>query len=132
MLQVKGASARVHWLYLPDSYDEWVPATATAGVADPPHRPPRGPWHVYARWLTDSEKYNEWMNPADYETPEAAEEAKRKRETGDAGEDSRRKVGTQANKRLAAAATIGCIAVYRACWLVGVAAGLLIALCTGQ
>jgi hypothetical protein len=87
---------------------------------------------VYARWLTDSEKYNEWMNPADYETPEAAEEAKRKRETGDAGEDSRRKVGTQANKRLAAAATIGCIAVYRACWLVGVAAGLLIALCTGQ
>ncbi|KAL4857267.1 SWI/SNF complex subunit [Chlorella vulgaris] len=89
-LEVKGASARVHWLYLPDSYDEWVPATATAGVADPPHRPPRGPWHVYARWLTDSEKYNEWMNPADYETPEAAEEAKRKRETGDAGEDRRK------------------------------------------
>lgn len=22
------------------------------------------------RWIIDSEKYNEWMNPADYTTPE--------------------------------------------------------------
>lgn len=28
---------------------------------------------VYVRWLTDSEKYNEWMNPVDYETEEAVE-----------------------------------------------------------
>ena len=58
-LQVKGPQAKVHWWYLPDSYDEWVPAAATPGTAEAPRRPPRGPWHVYARWLTDSEKYNE-------------------------------------------------------------------------
>lgn len=27
---------------------------------------------MYARWLTDSEKYNEWMNPIDYETEAGA------------------------------------------------------------
>lgn len=58
-LQVQGSQAKVHWWYLPDSYDEWVPAAATPGTAEAPRRPPRGPWHVYARWLTDSEKYNE-------------------------------------------------------------------------
>jgi len=30
------------------------------------------------RWLTDSEKYNEWMNPIDYETEEAVEAHERK------------------------------------------------------
>ncbi len=62
-------------------------------MAEPPARPPRGPWHVYARWLTDSERYNEWMNPADYETPHAAEEAKRKRDAGEEGEEAGPKVG---------------------------------------
>lgn len=55
-LEVKGAQAKVHWLYLPDSYNEWVPADA----APPPDAAPparrRGPFHVYLRWLTDSEK----------------------------------------------------------------------------
>lgn len=27
---------------------------------------------MYVRWLTDSEKYNEWMNPGDYETEAGA------------------------------------------------------------
>ncbi len=40
-----------------------------------------GVWHVYVRWLTDSLKYNEWMNPGDYET-EAGTAA---REAADAG-----------------------------------------------
>ncbi len=26
------------------------------------------------RWVTDSEKFNEWMNPIDYETEESVEE----------------------------------------------------------
>ena len=26
-----------------------------------------GPWMVYIRWVKDSVKYNEWMNPIDYE-----------------------------------------------------------------
>jgi hypothetical protein len=35
----------------------------------------RAPFQVYLRWVTDSEKFNEWMNPLDYETEEAIEEA---------------------------------------------------------
>jgi hypothetical protein len=95
-LQVKGGDARVHWLYLPDSYDEWIPAAAApAPGAEPQRKPPRGPWRVYVRWLTDSERYNEWMNPADYETAESAEaEGKRKREGEE--EEPARKVGAGA------------------------------------
>ncbi|PSC72177.1 swi snf complex [Micractinium conductrix] len=82
-LEVKGAQARLHWLYLPDSYDEWVPAAAAPMPAEPPRRP-RGPWHLTVRWLLDSEKFNEWMNEADYVAEAAAaEEAKRKREGDD-------------------------------------------------
>lgn len=29
------------------------------------------------RWVYDSEKYNEWMNPVDYETEEAVAEQDR-------------------------------------------------------
>jgi hypothetical protein len=47
---------------------------------------------VYVRWLTDSDKYNEWMNEGDYETEEAVAEAeaagaKRKAEGGAAAEE---------------------------------------------
>ncbi|KAK2079995.1 hypothetical protein QBZ16_002390 [Prototheca wickerhamii] len=80
-----GGVVRVHWWYLPGSYDEWLPAAAAPEELQP-DRPRRGPWRVYARWLLDSEKYNEWMEPADYETEEAAaaaeEGAKRGREEG--------------------------------------------------
>ena len=31
-----------------------------------------GAWKLYARWLVDSDKYNEWMNEVDYETEDAA------------------------------------------------------------
>lgn len=40
-----------------------------------------GVWYVYVRWLTDSEKYNEWMNPIDYET-EAGAAARESAEAG--------------------------------------------------
>ncbi len=36
-----------------------------------------GPWKVTVRWVYDSEKYNEWMNPVDYETEEAVAEQDR-------------------------------------------------------
>lgn len=36
----------------------------------PDRAPPGGVWKVTPRWIIDSEKYNEWMNPADYTTPE--------------------------------------------------------------
>lgn len=31
-----------------------------------------GPWRVYLRWVKDSAKYNEWMNPIDYEVDDSA------------------------------------------------------------
>lgn len=43
--QVAGPLALVHWWYLPDSYDEWVPAgTAPAEVEH--EKRPKGPWKV--------------------------------------------------------------------------------------
>ena len=33
-----------------------------------------GPRKVYFRWLVDSKKFNEWMNPVDYETEEYQQE----------------------------------------------------------
>lgn len=36
----------------------------------PERKPPGGVWKVTPRWIIDSERYNEWMNPADYTTPE--------------------------------------------------------------
>ncbi len=36
-----------------------------------------GAWKVTVRWVYDSEKYNEWMNPVDYETEEAVAEQDR-------------------------------------------------------
>lgn len=63
----------MHWWYLPDSYDEWInkefaPDQLQLDV------PPVGSWKLYIRWVYDSEKFNEWMNPTDYETKEAQEE----------------------------------------------------------
>jgi hypothetical protein len=40
----------------------------------PDRAPPGGVWKVTPRWVVDSERYNEWMNPADYSTPEAEAE----------------------------------------------------------
>jgi len=36
---------------------------------------PTGAWKLHARWLRDTEKFNEWMNEIDYE-PEGEEEAR--------------------------------------------------------
>lgn len=61
----------MHYWYQPDSYDEWIPAKSVDSkevVAD--KAPPGGRWKVTPRWVVDSEKYNEWMNPADYTTPD--------------------------------------------------------------
>lgn len=73
--------SRVHWWYLPDSYNEWVPMHAAPSDIDPDVAPPHSkPWQVYERWVVDSEKYNEWMNEGDYETEESAEANKKLRE----------------------------------------------------
>lgn len=102
-LEVAGGAAKVHWWYLPDSYDEWLPAAAAPADVEPELKPPGGrPWKVYVRFITDSEKFNEWMNEADYETEEAAAENKRAREAGEAdGEDARDKKRAKKNPHAA-------------------------------
>lgn len=32
--------------------------------------PNNEPWHVYAKWLDDSEMFNEWCNPIDFQIDE--------------------------------------------------------------
>jgi SWI/SNF related-matrix-associated actin-dependent regulator of chromatin subfamily C len=102
-LEVAGGAAKVHWWYLPDSYDEWLPAAAAPADVEPEMKPPGGrPWKVHVRFITDSEKYNEWMNEADYETEEAAAENKRAREAGEAdGEEAREKKRAKKNPHAA-------------------------------
>lgn len=47
-----------------------------------------GPWKVTLRWVLDSEKYNEWMNPVDYETDEALAEQEKLGLVIEAGEQA--------------------------------------------
>eukprot|EP00762_Andalucia_godoyi_P007229 ANDGO_08028.mRNA.1 SWI/SNF complex subunit SWI3 len=67
----------VHWWYHPDSYnsvvangeleldDDLVEADSIVAVDDPSNMVPR---RVTRRFLADSMKFREWMNPLDYET----------------------------------------------------------------
>lgn len=70
----RGDQAFVHWWYLPESYDEYVPRESVPDQLQLDVIPASGVWKVYLRWVYDSEKYNEWMNAADYETKEAQDE----------------------------------------------------------
>lgn len=38
------------------------------------------------RWVVDSEKFNEWMNPADYTTPQAEAEMEAAQRAGEVGQ----------------------------------------------
>lgn len=64
-----GVRAYVHWWYHPDSYNDWVPARDVVGHFEESNKPRCGPWNVQARWIRDSELFNEWMNELDYELP---------------------------------------------------------------
>ncbi|GBF90677.1 hypothetical protein Rsub_02976 [Raphidocelis subcapitata] len=68
-LQTSGQRARVHWRFLPPSYAEWVALRSAPTLGAERSEPPGGrlPWRVTLRWVLDSEKYNEWMHPQDYE-----------------------------------------------------------------
>ncbi|NWQ84462.1 SMRC2 protein, partial [Columbina picui] len=91
----------LHWGYYPDSYDTWIPASEIeASVEDAPTpekprkvtgspgwgwgsrspltRPPRP--QVHAKWILDTDTFNEWMNEEDYEvTDEKSPGARRKK-----------------------------------------------------
>ena len=106
-MEIDGDMAKVHWWYLPDSYNEWIPIHAAPTDIDPDVVPPHSrPWQVYERWVYDSEKYNEWMNEGDYETEEASEENKRLRseaatQAGEHQDDGPQKKKTKKEIRLA-------------------------------
>ncbi|KAJ7317830.1 hypothetical protein JRQ81_003992 [Phrynocephalus forsythii] len=56
----------LHWGYYPDSYDTWIPASEVeAPVEDAPT--PEKPRKVHAKWILDTDTFNEWMNEEDYE-----------------------------------------------------------------
>lgn len=60
----------VHWFFHPDSYDDWVPNDEVLGhVYTPTSRTKHDQWHLQARWVRDTETFNEWMNELDYEMP---------------------------------------------------------------
>ncbi|XP_015760824.1 PREDICTED: SWI/SNF complex subunit SMARCC2-like [Acropora digitifera] len=79
----------VHWWYYPDSYDTWVPS---GNIEDEPQPEPQhqGPWQVNARWLSDLDVFNEWMNEEDYELADT-DGSGNKRETSPALGKTRRK-----------------------------------------
>ncbi|XP_044143861.1 SWI/SNF complex subunit SMARCC2 isoform X2 [Bufo gargarizans] len=56
----------LHWGYYPDSYDTWIPSSEVeAPVEDAPT--PEKPRKVHAKWILDTDLFNEWMNEEDYE-----------------------------------------------------------------
>eukprot|EP01135_Chromosphaera_perkinsii_P003707 Nk52_evm25s252 gene=Nk52_evmTU25s252 len=61
-----GTKIKVHWWYMPDSYDEWTPASEVD--EKPASRPPAPAiLNVSRKFLQYTEKFNEWMNEEDYE-----------------------------------------------------------------
>ncbi|NXE99939.1 SMRC2 protein, partial [Menura novaehollandiae] len=61
------------------SYDTWIPASEIeASVEDPPT--PEKPRKVHAKWILDTDTFNEWMNEEDYEvTDEKSPVTRRKK-----------------------------------------------------
>ncbi|XP_035385313.1 SWI/SNF complex subunit SMARCC1b [Electrophorus electricus] len=59
----------VHWGMYPDSYDTWVPSSDVDEGVEEPSCPGR-PWKVHARWVQDTDVFNEWMTEEDYDVDE--------------------------------------------------------------
>ncbi|XP_077051623.1 SWI/SNF complex subunit SMARCC1b isoform X1 [Siphateles boraxobius] len=59
----------VHWGMCPDSYDSLKSANDIDGEVEEPPNPDRC-LKVNARWILDTDTYNEWMNEEDYEIDE--------------------------------------------------------------
>uniref|UniRef100_A0AAX7VAH1 SWI/SNF related, matrix associated, actin dependent regulator of chromatin subfamily c member 2 n=1 Tax=Astatotilapia calliptera TaxID=8154 RepID=A0AAX7VAH1_ASTCA len=65
----KDKQVLVHWGLYPDSYDTWVSASELDGDPEDPPSTDR-PWKVHAKWVLDTDAFNEWMNEEDYEVDE--------------------------------------------------------------
>ncbi|XP_062842110.1 SWI/SNF complex subunit SMARCC1 isoform X2 [Trichomycterus rosablanca] len=65
----KDKQVLVHWGSYPDSYDTWVSTSDVDGeIEDPPSS--EKPCRVHAKWVLDTDAFNEWMNEEDYEVDE--------------------------------------------------------------
>uniref|UniRef100_A0A672Z6S9 SWI/SNF related, matrix associated, actin dependent regulator of chromatin subfamily c member 2 n=1 Tax=Sphaeramia orbicularis TaxID=375764 RepID=A0A672Z6S9_9TELE len=65
----KDKQVLVHWGLYPDSYDTWLSASEVDGDVEEPPSTDR-PWKVHAKWVLDTDAFNEWMNEEDYEVDE--------------------------------------------------------------
>ncbi|XP_014665929.1 PREDICTED: SWI/SNF complex subunit SMARCC2-like [Priapulus caudatus] len=65
----------LHWWYTPDSYDTWM--TGVEVEQDPLASEP-GPYEVTARWVLDTDEFNEWMNEEDYDVTDNWDSKKKK------------------------------------------------------
>eukprot|EP00172_Hildenbrandia_rubra_P002174 Plantae.Rhodophyta-Hildenbrandia_rubra.ctg28620.p1 GENE.Plantae.Rhodophyta-Hildenbrandia_rubra.ctg28620~~Plantae.Rhodophyta-Hildenbrandia_rubra.ctg28620.p1 ORF type:complete len:1416 (+),score=397.67 Plantae.Rhodophyta-Hildenbrandia_rubra.ctg28620:1150-5397(+) len=90
-LENRGSISLVHWWYYPDSYDQWISSKDVDGDPEEPEVH-KGAWHVGARFLEDTHKFNEWMNEGDYEIAE--EDQKR-----DAGSSKKTQKGSERTSR---------------------------------
>ncbi|XP_061110303.1 SWI/SNF complex subunit SMARCC1-like isoform X2 [Conger conger] len=87
----------VHWGMYPDSYDTWVSTSdLEADVEDPPNT--EKPWKVHAKWVLDTDAFNEWMNEEDYEV-EDSKKAAGVRKRIFPREEEERKAATAGKKR---------------------------------
>jgi len=99
--------ALVHWWYLPDSKDEWIPlervegaggAIADASAWSRPAAAASPPWRVCERFLRDAAKFREFGSEADYQPEDDEEEvaepaAKAARKAGSGSKKKRKRDG---------------------------------------
>uniref|UniRef100_A0A803TJF4 SWI/SNF related BAF chromatin remodeling complex subunit C2 n=1 Tax=Anolis carolinensis TaxID=28377 RepID=A0A803TJF4_ANOCA len=80
----------LHWGYYPDSYDTWIPASEIeAPVEDAPT--PEKPRKVHAKWILDTDTFNEWMNEEDYEVNDEKSPVSRRKKISVNSPDSDRR-----------------------------------------
>ena len=65
----------LHWYYLPDSYDSWVPLDLPWDFPETNlgSSSSKSIFKVSATWALDLEQYNEWMNEEDYEVDDGGQ-----------------------------------------------------------
>ncbi|KAF9350397.1 hypothetical protein BGX26_011419 [Mortierella sp. AD094] len=95
-LEKKDGKVLVHYWYYPDSYDEWLLETSSEFMDPEPVPEHAGAWSISARWVRDSEKYNEWMNEEDYE-PSSDQNSDQESATGSPAPSSQRFGGKRDN-----------------------------------
>ncbi|KAK6097778.1 hypothetical protein BDV3_001680 [Batrachochytrium dendrobatidis] len=66
-LEMKDEFCLLHYWFLPDSADVWVPRSSSEFSDPEEHQDHEEPFVVTVRWIKDTIKFREWMNEDDYE-----------------------------------------------------------------